>query len=200
MYQKRTRALPTVGCEADAIIPEVAETDLKQVFAFDDGSYCVRSGSGKDEWMFAVVNPTNGRSRVRVDFGRVDEKIGKVTVLFENWESKFNEGQVLPGCGGEQGFAEEQTMSVSQLEGTWKYSETAYQVKNGWEVVESVGTVNREAVAVSMVLPKGVSVDVKDEGGLKVEVGWLVADKRVVIRRVYGEGGLEVVSRIMETQ
>ena len=200
IYQKRTRALPTVGCEADAVIPEVAEEDIVGSTAFADGSYCARAGDAQ-KWTFAIAHPHDEKARVRLQFARVDEKIGVVVVLFEHCEGEFNEGQVLPGCGGEKSFADAPRLQAQQLDGTWEVEREICSVDGGRVLQRD--TVTREDTRVNMCLPKGVSVSIQcndEEDVLHVEAGWLVGSVRAVLRRTYNSRRLQSVTRCMETR
>lgn len=207
---KRTRALPTVGCEADAIIPEVRETEFSVRDerslngGFSDG--CVSCGpivlEMDSRFQAVLVDPQDTKSRVRVDFGRVDEKVGRIDVFFENWQGAFCGGQVLPGCGGgSQSFADEKRLNPEHLQGNWSVERQSYKVGDENLTEGEPFTVSRQEMSdISIALPRGLSVDVTLQGdGRDVVVGWLRGDQRLIVRRQYdSDGKLLSVSREFE--
>jgi len=218
---KRTRALPSVGCEADAVVPEVAEQIYLSATkdningGFTDGSISCGPAVMTDElsqrWNVCLVDPTEGnRSRVRLEFGPVNQPFGQVTVFIEHWEGKFCNGEVLPGCGGKNGsFAEDDGLDVSALTGNWSVDRTTYQTESDGWIKEccTVRTERNQANAedeVNVALPRGLSVGVKeaDDGSSEVIAGWMTShDKRVVVRSAYDStGSLRYVSRDIETR
>lgn len=217
---KRTRALPSVGCEADAIVPEVVEHHYLSVQddtingGFPDGSINCGPASITDDhaqrWRVCLVDPSEDvRSRIRVEFGLVNKPFGEVTVFLEHWDSAYCGGKILPGCGGSnQSFATDPKLDPSiDLSGTWDIeSQTYIAGKDGWELQSSTFDVTRESEEagkdIDVALPRGVSVGIEtlNDESICVTAGWLVKEGlRIVSRRKYASGGnLFSVSRAVE--
>jgi hypothetical protein len=124
---KRTRALPAVGCEADAVIPEVQDNLIQPAVAatdrlrctlslgFDHGGFAVGPESIADypntappRWHFCLVDPDTpnvqpenirGRRRARLEFGLVSSTHGAVDAYIEVLDGPFcgSGGEILPG-------------------------------------------------------------------------------------------------------
>lgn len=220
LTMKRTRALPSVGCEADAVVPEVAEQTYLSAqegavnSGFADGTIncgpaCITDDHAQ-RWSVALADPRPGqRTRARVEFGLVNEPFGAVTVFLEHWDGPFCNGQVLPGCGGkDESFATDAAVDSSALSGDWGVESTVYTaVAGGWEVAERCSRVTRsgeeEAMReVNVCLPRGVSVGImtQEDGGKCVTAGWVVEEGvRIVSRRRYdGDGSVAWISRDIE--
>lgn len=206
LHVRRTRSLPTVGCEADAVIPEVQETTLPSRdatthnAAFPDGSYSIGPSVLTDDlsqkWSFCLASPTTPRARARVDFGRVDEAVGKITVWLEAWDADYCRGEVLPGCGGpNSSFASEQRLSADQLEGSWRVSTLDCHAADQWAPHSNTGSVQRGRDAPLFALPRGLSVRIEQEhDNTIVEATWLTSPtERVILQRQYASDG-ELVS------
>lgn len=205
---KRTRVLPSVGCEADAVVPEVAERVIDPVAApaaaaFDCGSYAagpVNLAADERAWSLCLAEPGEAgcrRTRVRVDAGDVLEGFGALEVHVETWEGPFVDGAVLPGCGGEHAsFADGERLGADALVGKWKVEETVYAREGaGWTRSEKRNVVERDAEdaerLVGLALPKGVNVRAETEdAGAVIEAGWLVKQGlRVTVRREHAPDG-----------
>lgn len=147
LYVKRTRALPSVGCEADAVVPEVrldrylvtpngAEIEKPEYgilgnqvggvsLAFEDGAFSAGPitfsqdvAARWDAWIPATDGDT--RLRARLDFGLVNETRGKVTAFVETHDGRFCDGELLPGCGGKnRSFADDIAVTDEELAGEW---------------------------------------------------------------------------------
>lgn len=217
---KRTRALPSVGCEADAVVPEVSERTLAACDdcavngGFADGS--MSCGPARMEegsvapFSFTLAHPTS-RSRVRVEFCAGDAPTGELTMYVEKWDAEFCGGAILPGCGGAgQSFAGDAVLQPEkELTGTWEVRGVEYGFGEGeGEPQERSYVLERTAATgrgeVTVALPKGVSVGFTtgEDGERLVATAWLVDEgTRVVTRRVYGrEGKLKSVMRAVETR
>lgn len=199
LYVKRTRALPSVGCEADAVVPEVSVSTFEGEgdVGFSDG--CVSCGPvefGKGPF-FTIC--TERKQRVRLGF-KADAQIGDVNVIFEKWSQEFCDGQVLPGCGGGDRFAEEASSNIEDLLGKWDYDIECVNTHNQNEIQQSSGTLHREKIEGHIVLlPRGLSVRLVEEGkDVLVESGWLHENTRTVVERQYEEGKLIRVSKRVE--
>ena len=167
---KRTRALPTVGCEADAIVPDVKEDvhPEENVFAFDDGTYivCAKLLDESSQWSVGI---RNDEQRIRLQLGRFDLGKGKATMFLEKWDAEWCNGEILPGCGGDiHSFAEEKS-SKQNVTGSWDLSGVARALENGKWVSRSIslnetrdGTWNEQGTM--LCLPRGTTVRlVKDD-------------------------------------
>lgn len=205
---KRTRVLPSVGCEADAVVPEISERfvnpfGLPGSAGFDCGSYAtgpVDLAADARAWSFSLTAPGEAgtkRSRVRVEAGDVLVGFGKLEVFVETWDAPFVDGVVLPGCGGEHvSFADGERVEANALVGTWEVEETAYERDGAvWTRREKQIVVERDAEeaehCIGLELPKGVNVLAHDEqAGAVVEAGWLVEPGlRVTVRREHRPDG-----------
>lgn len=216
IYQKRIRALPSVGCEADAVVPDIATRTYENFFGFTDGSFSNGPPSLRDagEWGFTLVDPTNPAQRARIEFGLdASESMGKdsleflntkVTVYIERREADFCDGQLLPGCGGMGGFASETPMDPSDLDGTWDVRGEAYEARRSWELEKSSTLCTRANTRqkVSLVLPRGLSLSIRrSHSSVRIAVGWLHENTRVVLQRTYDEEGILLsVSKDLETR
>lgn len=217
VYLKRTRALPSVGCEADAVVPEerverfvtgAVEGKVGGSVGFESGAF----SAGPEVFLnfFKAVawlaDPEAGQKRVRLEFGDVRKETGAVVAFVEGWDGEFCDGALLPGCGGNNvSFAEEVSMDAGVLEGRWKVKGTALSIVEGsWveevideEVVRSRDDVESEA---RVCLPRGISLGVleKESGEIELCAGWILDSSRSVVRRSYGSDGklLRVVSGV----
>lgn len=153
---KRTRALPSVGCEADAVVPEVrvdrylvtpssADIDVSEYamagnqvggvsLAFADGSFSSGPATFSQDvvasWE-AWIPAADGdeRARARLHFGLVNEARGKVTAFVETHDGSFCDGELLPGCGGKnRSFADDEAVTDAQLAGEWSVETTEMRV------------------------------------------------------------------------
>lgn len=219
---KRTRAMPSVGCEADAVVPEVHEQIFSNIDeklitgGFPDGTVAcgpaVITNEHSQRWNMCLVDPTEGvKSRVRLQFGLVDEPFGAVNVMVEHWDAPFCNGEVLPGCGGKnESFASDARMDpVAELAGKWDVSSIVYMASDGaWQMEERSFEIDRDEVVVhaetNVVLPRGITVGIASaENGTKTVVaGWKTAENsRVVSRLVYASSGVLLrVSRDVENK
>ncbi|CAN8069080.1 unnamed protein product [Agarophyton chilense] len=199
LYLKHTRALPSVGCEADAVIPEVSVLKWEGPGngGFSDG--CISCGSLQYDGSPMLTILVSGKERVQLCF-RVNEQVGDVTVFRESWGSEFCDGQVLPGCGGGTRFAEGSKMNISDLLGSWEYESEEVDFSKDSNIRQTSGALSRKSLEGELVtLPIGLSVRVLQEGGsVLVESGWLHDDKRIVIERQYEEGVLTKIKKSIE--
>ncbi|KAI0564094.1 hypothetical protein FGB62_30g345 [Gracilaria domingensis] len=199
LYLKRTRALPSVGCEADAVIPEVSVVKLEGPGngGFSDG--CISCGSvelGKSA-LYTIL--ANGKQRVQLSF-RLTENFGDVTVFNESWGGEFCDGQVLPGCGGGDRFAEGPKLEVASLYGSWEYEAEEVIFPEDSSIRQTSGVLSRDCVEGELItLPKGISVRLLREGSsVLIEAGWLCDDTRIVVERHYKDGDLIKIKRSIE--
>lgn len=204
LYVKRTRALPSVGCEADAVVPEIREdtvsTSAEDGFIlFADG--CFSRGpteySSAATWEYGLVV---GRRRVRVQFPELDGRQA-TTVFYEEWDSEFDNGSLLPGCGSKSYRVEEGGSCGAEgiLNGTWHRTGAVWTPTSPLETVEDV--VERSSSFFQRTCPQGVTLrKVVDDDNTALEVGWMYEEnKRVVISRQYGpDSRLRRVSKFME--
>lgn len=218
---KRTRALPSVGCEADAVVPEVSEQSFSTRdrdsinCGFPDGSFSFGPASVKkgvpQRWSIALVNPKENRSRVRVEFGPLFDRRGSVTVFIEDWDSPFRNGEVLPGCGGRhQSFATDNVLQTpEELAGKWEVETFMYNCMAGEEGIGRFSSVTERINSnvtddLTIALPRGISVGITTDksAAQTVVVGWLVeSNLRVVNQRKHGpDGNLLSVSNSVETR
>lgn len=221
LFVKRTRALPSVGCEADAVTPEVRTETVCAVGedsvagGFSCGSYSVGPTSFSQEvgarWSACLANPDD-RRRVRVEFGLVNEPRGAVTVFVEEHDGDYCEGQILPGCGGKnRSFADDAAIKAGEeLAGEWRVEKAAYErVAGGWLREQTSGFMRTRSAEdaeaeVHVAMPRGITVGMRAliDGGMDFIAGWLISpDKRTVVRRSYNSSGtLASVSRETETR
>lgn len=188
------------------MIPDVREGAFGagEGVGFEDGSYCVASPEMtiRSRWSVAL---TDGAARARVQFGRVDEGVGTVTIHMEKYGGAYCNGEILPGCGGDEGFGEEHAVTVGELQGMWN---VRGEVADGAEgVCKYAKDVERRGgeEEVCLAFPRGVSVGVVGdvEGGTCVVVGWLRGEGKVrhVMRCWYGRHGhLKQIAREVETK
>lgn len=191
-----TRALPTVGCEADAIAGEVTDKSVPSTIGnggFDDGSYThgpdtFVTGDLRQTFKFCV---THGRQRARLSFGRIDEKVSVVRTVIEQWDADYCGGAILPGCGGAQSsFATDERLARDAITGNWTVSGVACTAESGWKYEPVEGCIKgREADESQglLLLPRGLSVKIeaKESGDIIVEAAWLLDGVRGVVSRVY---------------
>lgn len=216
---KFTRALPTVGCEADAIAGEVSETTYtaENGFGFPDGSYIIvpRQFDKADlsqQFSACITHPEaaaddDARRRARVQFGRVDEGVSRVSVVLERWDSPFCDGAILPGCGGPDSSFADDERSASDIAGKWMANVVRLSLSD-----EEIGTTGKGVVETDeetldieenhtvdeFLLPRGLSIRIVTHGqaqknGSLVEVAWLpdgAQKKCSVVRGVYTEEGI----------
>lgn len=214
LLMKRTRTLPTVGCEADAVVPEVKEyvyvsgEEAAINGGFADGTVncgpaCITDDHAQ-RWHICLVDPSNdARSRIRVEFGLVNEPFGAVTMFVEHWDAPYCRGEILPGCGGSnQSFATDPPIDpASALSGTWAVDSQVYmKSRDGWVLERLSSEVSRKSEEagknINVALPRGVSLGIisHEDGSKCVAAGWVVKEGvRVVSRRTYDSGG-ELVS------
>ncbi len=209
---KRTRVLPSVGCEADAVVPETSEItttgfgDTPESVGFENGSYSVGPLRISDDVAakssFCLVEPDTEidkpRTRVRVECGDVLAGRGVLDIHVEVWDAPFCDGAVLPGCGGSSvSFADAPPLdSARELPGIWAVSGIAFEnVGSEWRQTEIDAVVERSSEEVgqyaAVALPKGISVNAAmKEDGAVVEVGWVSRPGvRSVVSRSYDELG-----------
>lgn len=218
LFLQVTRALPTVGCEADAIVPDIEEAQISCIDVltdthnggFSDGSFSIGpttySGSFDQKWSVGLADGSNleSRRRARINFGRVDEGIGKVTVWLEKRENNFSGGSILPGCGGQNSsFADNSRTTIEDLAGTWDLTQTIFSKSNGWVPHCSTERLRRDTSQIDpfFSLPCGLSIYVKraDQHTI-IEASWLSSPlRRTVVRRLYDESGaFEAVQHVVE--
>lgn len=180
LRERRTRALPTVGCEADAVAGEVSDTTAgateggERNGGFADGSYSLGPASltatdvKLPVWRFCLAHPRNDarhRSRARLHFGRIDSPkasvaAATVNVWVEEWDAPFCAGAVLPGCGGkEHSFAEEERAAPDAAAGVWRIDATVCHAARGWAARSYSRTITRSQVP-ALLLPRGLAVRV----------------------------------------
>lgn len=182
---------------------------------FSDGTFSCGPASLIDELSercsIALVDPSEKNSRVRLEFSRVAEPPGSVTVFLENWDATFSSGGILPGCGGvHESFATDAVLQPSEaLLGKWTVESVVYTFLAGdWtpqhfsSVVERTASITSEEVTIA--LPRGVSVGTTTDvdGAKTIVAAWLAKkDLRIVSRRKYEPTGeLLSVSRSVETR
>jgi hypothetical protein len=149
---KRTRALPSVGCEADAVVPEVRVDEWPALVAsaaapdgrlrvgvgFDDGGYfwgpAVLSADNRhcDTWTVCVADPRPAAGvprRARLEIGRVNDRRGAIIAVVESWDGQFCNGAILPGCGGKNASFADETRIVPEeaLVGEWTSASCSYE-------------------------------------------------------------------------
>lgn len=151
LYVKRTRALPSVGCEADAVVPEcrverfVGGNDVDVAVSkygekgtvvpgaavgFDDGAWSSGPATFDQDkfgrWYACIVDPAAASSRrARLEFSTVNEPRGAVVAFVETNEGPFCDGELLPGCGGKNAsFAEQAAVTAAELAGKWQVETT----------------------------------------------------------------------------
>lgn len=213
---RRTRALPSVGCEADAVATEVKEYALaaSTCVGFADGGFsngptCMDAEQGQQPvWRFCLAAP-DAAQRARLEFSRIDDRCGTVTAVVETWDAEFCGGQVLPGCGGKnESFADGSRLDAARdLAGRWTMQTDTYTPRgHAWAVAATTGEETRSAdeaaACCTVAMPRGLSATVTRSAsdGVVVSAGWLVdADTRVVATRVYAaDGQIERVTNTIE--
>lgn len=200
LRQKRTRALPAVGCEADAVATEerVSNAALRTpvagtaaVVGFSGGSFVADERWGAV--MLCVAHPDGERQRMRVEVPAGTR--GSASVTIEKWDAPYSNGALLPGCGGGATcFADESPLSAADdLVGDWQVRSVKLErLETGyWRRVEEDLLVTRTAAdaeaLVTHQLPRGVSLRRAD--GV-VEAGWLAAPgTRAVVSRMCDTDG-----------
>eukprot|EP00172_Hildenbrandia_rubra_P003998 Plantae.Rhodophyta-Hildenbrandia_rubra.ctg732.p1 GENE.Plantae.Rhodophyta-Hildenbrandia_rubra.ctg732~~Plantae.Rhodophyta-Hildenbrandia_rubra.ctg732.p1 ORF type:complete len:352 (-),score=61.48 Plantae.Rhodophyta-Hildenbrandia_rubra.ctg732:218-1273(-) len=208
---KRTRALPTVGCEADAVITDVKENVYlrEHALVFEDGSFTIGDSEVKKDSKF-VFGLARAKERVRIEFQGTDFERGTITMFREKWDAQWCNGEILPGCGGGvSSFGEEEKKDYAEeLVGKWtiRLSEQ-FRLNDTW--TSEVGTLQMdrterqadEEVIVS--LPHGVTVGMLKSSSnvLTIHVGALYeTGSRLVLGREYRDGQLERVMHRYETK
>jgi hypothetical protein len=153
LYLKRTRALPSVGCEADAVASEckverltatntgevtVPEYGVKgsvvtgAALGFADGGWSAGPSTFAQgtlgRWYAAIAHPdATPRQRARLEFGTVNVPRGSVIAYVETHEGPFCDGELLPGCGGvNASFAPERAVTAEELVGEWLVDASDY--------------------------------------------------------------------------
>lgn len=247
LYVKRTRALPSVGCEADAVVPEsrverfTAGADLDvavseygvtgtviggAALGFDDGAWSAGPATFDQDtfgrWYACMVDPAaETPRRARLEFSAVNEPRGAVVAFVETHDGPFCDGELLPGCGGNNSsFAERDALTAGELAGKWRVVTTAFACEeansggDGEHVVSLWGETQSEEVVtrtdedvaeeVNVLMPMGLSVGMQkcDDGGMFFRAGWLTTPtSRAVVTRYYGsDGNLASISRSVETK
>ena len=168
---RHIRALPSVGCEADAVATEDSLTeDVLEVW---------KDGSFVSSRTICVAHPNDEvRERVRVECASTSRTL---SVTVERWESVYCDGAVLPGCGGAlESFSHEKRIDANTLAGRWK-------LHNG-------DLVTRDEVSPCIMLPRGITVDaicIEGVGWRLRQVAWLPLDSDVrnVVRCVHDRAG-----------
>lgn len=205
---KVTRALPTVGCEADAIVPDIDELKFSAVDTtadtrnggFSDGSFTggptTFTGAYNQRWNATLADGSgsDGRRRARVSFGRVDEGVGSVVVWLEKRDGDYSGGDVLPGCGGpDSSFASAPRTTSEDLSGNWHVYRLVLSKRTEWTSEKITEQIRREASDLQRLffLPRGLSLSINsDNQTTTVEAAWLCnAQRRVILRRVYAKSG-----------
>lgn len=206
LHTRLTRALPTVGCEADAIAGDVTDTSSTNGGGFEDGSYTIgpMTFDVQDlsmKFAFCVAHPEAKGRRARVDFGRVDQKTSVVRAVLETWDAPYCGGAILPGCGGpDTSFANEPRADPHAAAGDWHVSTQRCTAEGDWvyeDVVRDVVVGRKKDESKGLLaLPRGLSVKVDTEaagGEVVVEAAWLVDRSRAVVRRVYDKMSCKLV-------
>ncbi|KAJ8900819.1 hypothetical protein NDN08_000118 [Rhodosorus marinus] len=202
---KLTRAMPTVGCEADAVVPEVFEETLP--LSQDDGFVGFENGSfsrgppkyaSSSTWEHCMCY---GKKRVRVLFPELDGR-QKTRLFTEAWDGDYCNGALLSGCGSKISRIEgngEMDASV-QLEGKWSRRGYTWRKSDGTCQVSSV--IESRNRFVKRFLPGGVTIDkvVDENGRIVLETSWNVSElTRIVLLRTYSETQeLEEVSNYVD--
>lgn len=208
LHTKLTRALPTVGCEADAIAGEITETVyLSSSFAnggFPDGSYTTGplkfDASDLTHTFSCAIVDSKKRKRARLQFGRVDELVSSVVVIIERWDGPYCGGAILPGCGGpDSSFASEERTTGEMCTGDWDVKSVVCAKSQDWRYEEVEKSVEgREEDSKSFLLPRGLSLKIGDESGeVCVEAAWDLGDGvRSAVRRYYSKEGGGMLNRV----
>ena len=213
---KLTRALPTVGCEADAIVGETIldEYATESGCGFPNGSYAAVPNlfdpkNLTKQFSICIMHPDdNNRERARLHFGRVDEEVSRVSVVLECWDSVYCDGAILPGCGGaDSSFANEERATSSDAEGSWKASTTRLylhrnNVTERHGFVTGIEEINGRTELNGLKLPRGLMIRIlpQSEGNNEsiVEAAWFVDHKRAVVRAKYLEARLTCLEHSVE--
>jgi len=202
---KLTRAMPTVGCEADAVVPEIFEETLSLsqddgFIGFENGSFSrgppkYSSRSTWEHWM------CYGKKRVRVLFPELDGR-QKTRLFTEAWDGDYCDGALLPGCGSKISRIEgngEMDASM-QLEGKWSRRGYTWRKYDGTRQVSSV--IEARDRVVKRLLPGSIAIDkvVDENGRIVLETSWNVSElTRTVLSRTYSETEeLEEVSNFVD--
>jgi hypothetical protein len=190
LYLKRTRALPIVGCEADAVVPEcryerfvagasadvsVSEYGVKgtvvtgAAVGFDDGAWSAGPPAFDQDafgrWYACIVDPAAEARRARLEFSTVNEPRGAVVAFVETNEGPFCDGELLPGCGGKNSsFAEQPALTAAELSGSWEVETTVY-TSEGTDTSET-----GEHVVSGWFVSRSFSVVVRSEEQVQTEV------------------------------
>lgn len=161
----RTRALPAVGCENDAVVPDAAtfsavlplsDDGETATVGFSSGAYASgrTAGGPTAAWEVCLLSPPGAfaegdgqvdnagirahRRRMRVMAGPLVGAAGAVTLFAEGYFHTPSRGAVLPGCGG---GADVEPLPDGSVEG-------AGELDAGWvrTVVETASAVGGWAV------------------------------------------------------
>ncbi|KAA8495128.1 hypothetical protein FVE85_3369 [Porphyridium purpureum] len=183
---KRTRMLPAVGCEADAVATEVTDSMFRLVGSgtrdqqtdeagapfcvpFADGSFwCTPhvydSGSAQALITVGMASARDSTPQQRCIL-HVALARNSVTLCDELYDAPFRDGQVLHSCGGSQtSFAKDAPTSRDQLCGTFsRTSITHYDaLTNAYRTLPDEQVTRGEAEIESwsklVLLPRGVCV------------------------------------------
>ncbi len=175
---RRLRALPSVGCEADAVAVEEGPVVRGVDAAWGDGSFV----AGR---MVCVAGPGGVRRRVRAECAPASRT---VSVTREGWEGPYCDAAVLPGCGGAlESFARE-PRDATMLDGAWRVRDDGGAAR----------VVRREGLGPRLALPRGVTVEpvCLDGVGWRIrELGWLCEGVRTVVSCEYNASGEVVASQ-----
>eukprot|EP00190_Bangiopsis_sp_CCMP1999_P000107 CAMPEP_0198727540 /NCGR_PEP_ID=MMETSP1475-20131203/4427_1 /TAXON_ID= ORGANISM="Unidentified sp., Strain CCMP1999" /NCGR_SAMPLE_ID=MMETSP1475 /ASSEMBLY_ACC=CAM_ASM_001111 /LENGTH=306 /DNA_ID=CAMNT_0044489591 /DNA_START=68 /DNA_END=989 /DNA_ORIENTATION=+ len=195
MFIKRTRSMPTVGCEADAVIPEVQERQISLSPAngfvgFSNGSYSLGPVNYTSANQFESVLHANGR-RLRVIHSEVNG-FQPATVFYDTWDSEFMDGALLPGCGSKQARIEDNggINTVVDLTGRWARTGVIWMADGDEKQIDDEVDLSEEVKRRSF--PEDLTVhriDTKD-GMVRLEIAWRCdEDQRIVLVREHDESG-----------
>lgn len=206
LHVKHLRVLPSVSVFGDHVDLEDSlhtyDMSLSHNIPFQDGSFSVgpspvvvKKESLLEKWPWAKMalrNDNNGiQVAVKFDLHQV-KFVQQIDMCVEKWTSEWSDGNNLEGGSGfVQGWAEEECMKPSMLEGTW-------ETHDGQKL-------DRETIHVQdgkrVFLPRGVDVSIdKLHDHVQVTVGWLYhQDARMTLTRVYDQQG-NVINVLQSTE
>uniref|UniRef100_A0A7S1TC41 Uncharacterized protein n=1 Tax=Compsopogon caeruleus TaxID=31354 RepID=A0A7S1TC41_9RHOD len=170
LYMKRVRALPAVGCEADAVSTESVLYHLK---AKDDLLVRPDLGAFACPPLFGITHPTEQKRVILMTQAQ-----GDLQIVVEQLDAPFSDGEVLPACGSGPiaSFAEKPTVSPDDLLGQWSFRSIPLDPA----AEQEYGTHTREASDFDRhcLLPLGLSVLHTSNS---VELGWLLNESSRVV-------------------
>lgn len=213
LFKKFYRILPAVSSFSDHVDLEedftIANIDSEEgMHIFPDGSFssgpqtvCIEKKSYFDKWpavqMYLQDPRPESRQAIHVSLKfnfETRQLVDELRVIHEKFSCIYCDGADIEGSSGYvEGWVSEDGISHEDLAGIWKVAGGSAES----ETVERPSGGPPATPARQLYLPKGIDISTLEgqNGGVVVQVGWLVDENtRIVLRRLFGKDGAVLLS------